>query len=115
MRRRAKTLLPDLKQTVGPRSRGIPSGTTAESSETAERRDGGCVRNSVLSFVGKSAKSSMNERDTMVRYVGNHAAYFLFVFVYGLLAVPPTEQEFESAPLLFIWRRALQNEREVRR
>ena len=27
-----------------------------------------------------------------------HAAYFLFMFVYRLLAVPPAEQEFESAP-----------------
>ena len=38
----------------------------------------------------------------MVRYVSNHAAYFLFMFHSGLLAVPLVRREFESAPRSFV-------------
>ena len=37
----------------------------------------------------------------MVRYVVIHAAYFLFLFLHGLLAVPLKDKNLESAPLFF--------------
>ena len=36
-----------------------------------------------------------------MRYVVIHAAYFLFMFCYRLLAAPPENVSFESAPLFF--------------
>ena len=38
----------------------------------------------------------------MVRYVSNRAAYVLFLFHSGLLAVPLVRREFESAPRSFV-------------
>ena len=40
---------------------------------------------------------------------GNHAAYFLFLFLHGLLAVPLMRHEFESAPLFFCRPRSSRN------
>ena len=51
----------------------------------------------------------------MVRYVVIHAAYFLFLFLHGLLAVPLKDKNLESAPLFFCRRCTSHNNKTERR
>ena len=54
-----------------------------------------------ITLSGKPLTLQVAKRGTTVRYVVIHAAYFLFMFCYRLLAAPPENVSFESAPLFF--------------